>query len=67
VRDAPASYLRLQLLALAATFWFALAIGVGRLAVSGQCMTANCIAPVCGVNFWQVIVTSPEVLIFLFL
>ncbi len=30
-------------------------------------MTANwAFAPVCGVDFWRVIVTSPEVLIFLF-
>jgi uncharacterized membrane protein (Fun14 family) len=58
---------RLQLLALAATFWLALATGVGLLAASGHCMTANwAFAPVCGVDFWRVIVTSPEVLIFLF-
>ena len=30
-------------------------------------MTANwAFAPVCGIDFWRVIVTSPEVLIFLF-
>ncbi len=58
---------RLHLLALAATFWVALTIGVGILAGSGHCMTANwAFAPVCGVDFWRVIVTSPEVLIFLF-
>jgi hypothetical protein len=58
---------RLHLLALAATFWLALAAGVAILAASGHCMTANwAFAPVCGVDFWRVIVTSPEVLIFLF-
>jgi Na+-translocating ferredoxin:NAD+ oxidoreductase RnfD subunit len=58
---------RLRLLALAATFWISLAIGVGLLAASGHCMTANwAFAPVCGADFWRVIVTSPEVLIFLF-
>ncbi len=58
---------RLRLLALAAAFWLALAAGVGILAASGHCMTANwAFAPVCGVDFWRVIVTSPEVLIFLF-
>jgi hypothetical protein len=58
---------RLHLLALAAAFWVALAVGVGILAVSGHCMTANwAFAPVCGVDFWRVIITSPEVLIFLF-
>ncbi|MDP9468723.1 MAG: hypothetical protein M3P32_08315 [Chloroflexota bacterium] len=58
---------RLRLLALAASFWIALTVGVGILAASGHCMTANwSFAPVCGVDFWRVIVTSPEVLIFLF-
>jgi len=58
---------RLHLLALAATFWIALTIGVGILAASGHCMTANwAFAPVCGLDFWRVIITSPEVLIFLF-
>jgi hypothetical protein len=58
---------RLKLLALAATFWVALAIGLGVLAASGHCMTANwAFAPVCGFDFWRVVVTSPEVMIFLF-
>ncbi len=58
---------RLRLLAAAATFWIALAVGVGILAASGHCMTARwAFAPVCGFDYWRVIVTSPEVLIFLF-
>ena len=58
---------RLKLLALAATYWLALAAGLGLLAASGHCMTANwAFAPVCGADYWRVIVTSPEVLIFLF-
>ena len=58
---------RLRLLALAAAFWITLALGTGLLAASGHCMTTNwAFAPVCGVDFWRVIVTSPEVLIFLF-
>ena len=58
---------RLHLLALAATFWFGLNAGVGILAASGHCMTANwAFAPVCGVDFWRVVVFSPEVMIFLF-
>jgi Na+-translocating ferredoxin:NAD+ oxidoreductase RnfD subunit len=58
---------RLKLLALAGTFWVALAAGLGVLAASGHCMTANwAFAPVCGVDYWRVIVTSPEVMIFLF-
>jgi Na+-translocating ferredoxin:NAD+ oxidoreductase RnfD subunit len=58
---------RLHLLALAASFWIVLSAGVGLLAASGHCMTANwSFTPVCGPDFWRIIVTSPEVLIFLF-
>ena len=58
---------RLRLLGLAASFWVALAVGLGVLAASGHCMTANwAFAPVCGFDFWRVVVTSPEVMIFLF-
>ena len=58
---------RLRLLGLAAAFWVTLAIGVGILAASGHSMTTNwAFAPVSGFDFWRVIVTSPEVLIFLF-
>jgi Na+-translocating ferredoxin:NAD+ oxidoreductase RnfD subunit len=58
---------RLRLLALAGTYWVALALGTGILAGSGHCMTTNwSFAPVCGFDFWRVIVTSPEVLVFLF-
>ena len=57
---------RLHLLLMAAAFWLALAAGVGLLAASGHCMTANwAFAPVCGADFERVILTSPEVLIFL--
>lgn len=58
---------RLRLLALAASFWLALAAGLGVLAASGHCMVANwAFAPVCGADFWRVVMTSPEVMIFLF-
>ncbi len=58
---------RLKLLGLAVTFWVSLAIGVGVLAASGHSMVARwAFAPVTGFDFWRVIVTSPEVLIFLF-
>jgi len=58
---------RLHLLELAGTFWVALAIGLAILAASGHCMTANwSFTPVCGVDYWRVITTSPELLIFLF-
>jgi Na+-translocating ferredoxin:NAD+ oxidoreductase RnfD subunit len=58
---------RLSLLGLAGAFWVTLALGLGLLAASGHCMTANwAFAPVCGFDFWRVVVASPEVLIFLF-
>ncbi len=58
---------RLHLNGLAAAFWLSFAAGHGLLAGSGHCMTANwAFAPVCGFDFWRVIVTSPELLIFLF-
>jgi hypothetical protein len=58
---------RLRLLALAAGFWLTLAAGIGVLAASGHCMTtAWALQPVCGSTFWWTIITSPEVLIFLF-
>jgi Na+-translocating ferredoxin:NAD+ oxidoreductase RnfD subunit len=58
---------RLRLLGMAAAFWVGLTIGVGLLAGSGHCMTARwAFAPVCGFDFWRVIVSSPEVAVFLF-
>jgi Na+-translocating ferredoxin:NAD+ oxidoreductase RnfD subunit len=58
---------RLKLLGLAASFWLALAAGVGLLAASGHCINTRwSFAPVCGADFARTIVTSPEVLIFLF-
>lgn len=58
---------RLHLLILGATFWVALSLGVGTLAASGHCMVTRwSFAPVCGFDFWRSIVTSPEVMIFLF-
>ena len=57
---------RLNLLAMAATYWLTLAIGTAILA-DRTCMTADwAFGPVCGVDFWRTIVISPEVLIFLF-
>ena len=58
---------RLHLLGIAASFWVTFALGLGLLAAAGHCMTANwAFAPVCGFDFWRVVATSPEVLIFLF-
>ena len=58
---------RLRLIAVAVSFWLLLAAGLAVLAASGHCMTAAwALQPVCGQQFWWVVVTSPEVLIFLF-
>ncbi len=58
---------RLGLFALAATFWLTLSLGLGILSASGHCMTtAWSLTPVCGSRFWWVVMTSPEILIFLF-
>ena len=58
---------RLRLLGLAASFWVTFAMALGVLAASGHSMVARwSFAPVVGFDFWRVIVTSPEVLIFLF-
>ena len=58
---------RLKLLSMAATFWVSLAVGLGVLSVSGHCITAAwSLSPVCGFDFWRAVMTSPELMIFLF-
>ncbi|MDP3983951.1 MAG: hypothetical protein Q8Q52_02950, partial [Acidimicrobiia bacterium] len=58
---------RLRLLPAAVAFWVTLSAGLGLLAASGHCITARwALQPVCGSEFWWVVVTSPEILIFLF-
>jgi hypothetical protein len=58
---------RLRLLGMAMTFWVTLVAGLGLVAASGHCITAAwSLSPVCGLHFLWVVVTSPEILIFLF-
>jgi hypothetical protein len=58
---------RLKMLHIAVTFWLVLAAGLGLLAGSGHCFTARwAVGPVCGRHFWWVVMTSPELLFFLF-
>ena len=58
---------RLHLLRVALGFWAAFAVSVGVLALSGHAMTAQWhLGPISGFHFWWVLVTSPEVLVFLF-
>ncbi|MBI4172297.1 MAG: VCBS repeat-containing protein, partial [Actinobacteria bacterium] len=58
---------RLHLLLIAVAFWLAFAAGIGLLAATGHAMTARWhLGPITGVHFWWVLVTSPEILVFLF-
>jgi hypothetical protein len=58
---------RLRLVQVPVTFWLVLAAGLGLLAGSGHCFTARwSVGPVCGPSFWWVVLTSPELLFFVF-
>jgi Na+-translocating ferredoxin:NAD+ oxidoreductase RnfD subunit len=58
---------RLRLLIIAGGFWLAFAAGIAVLAASGHSMTARWhLGPITGWSFWWLLVTSPEILIFLF-
>ncbi|HEX6761687.1 MAG TPA: FG-GAP-like repeat-containing protein [Gaiellaceae bacterium] len=58
---------RLALLRVALGFWATFAVGIGVLAAAGHQMTARWhLGPIGGFTFWWLLVTSPEVLVFLF-
>jgi Na+-translocating ferredoxin:NAD+ oxidoreductase RnfD subunit len=58
---------RLKLLVVAVGFWFSFAVGIAVLCATGHSMTARWhLGPIEGFHFWQVLLTSPEVLVFLF-
>ena len=58
---------RLRLLWLALAFWATFALGIAALAAAGHEMVARWhLGPLSGVELWWVLVTSPEVLVFLF-
>lgn len=58
---------QVRMLSMAVTFWITFAAFLGILAYSGHCFTAQwSTKPVCGGSFWWVVVTSPELLVFLF-
>ena len=58
---------RLRLVVVAVGFWLTFAAGIGVLAASGHSMTARWhVGPISGWAFWWLLVTSPEILIFLF-
>ena len=58
---------RLHLVGVAVGFWLAFAAGIGVLAASGHTMTAAWhVGPIEGLEFWWLLVSSPEILVFLF-
>src|SRR4051794_30143162 len=58
---------RLKLLVVAVGFWLAFAAGIAVLSAMGHSMVARWqLGPIGGWRFWWVLVTSPEVLVFLF-
>ena len=58
---------RLKLVGIAAGFWLTFAAGVAVLAAAGHQMTAPWhLGPIAGFDLWWLLVTSPEILVFLF-
>jgi Na+-translocating ferredoxin:NAD+ oxidoreductase RnfD subunit len=58
---------RLRLLEIAVSFWAAFAAGLAVVAATGHAMTARWhLGPIAGFDFWKTLVTSPEILVFLF-
>ena len=58
---------RLRLTGIAVGFWLAFAAGIGVLAAGGHAMTAAWhVGPIEGWEFWWTLVSSPEILVFLF-
>ena len=57
---------RLGLLPMSLAFWIVFAAALGVVSFSGHCISARwSVTPVCGADFWWIVVTSPEVLIFM--
>jgi Na+-translocating ferredoxin:NAD+ oxidoreductase RnfD subunit len=58
---------RLKLVWIAVGFWVSFAAGIGVLALTGHSMVARWhLGPITGFAFWWTLLTSPEVLVFLF-
>jgi Na+-translocating ferredoxin:NAD+ oxidoreductase RnfD subunit len=58
---------RLRLLGIALGFWLSFAAGIGILALRGHTMTARWhLGPIEGAYLWRILLTSPEILVFLF-
>ena len=58
---------RLRLLRVAVGFWLSFGVGIAVLALIGHGMTARWhLGPITGFSFWWALLSSPEVLVFLF-
>lgn len=58
---------RLRAVAIAASFWLTFTVSIGLLASTNHCMVVPWhLVPVCGRSLWWTLITSPEVLVFLF-
>ena len=58
---------RLRLLGLSLALWLSLAAGIAVLALTGHSITTRwSFTPISGWHFWWIIMTSPEIFIFLF-
>lgn len=58
---------RAKMMTISGTFFATFIVLQGVLAASGHCITANwAFAPVCGGDYWRMIITSPEVFIYVF-
>ncbi len=58
---------RLRLLSIAVSFWLTFAAGIAVIAAAGHAMSASWhVGPVTGFEFWWILATSPEVLVFTF-
>ena len=58
---------RLRLMAMGIAFWSSLAVGIGVLAALGHSITVRwSLMPIEGSHFWWIILTSPEIFIFLY-
>ncbi|TML07003.1 MAG: RnfABCDGE type electron transport complex subunit D [Actinobacteria bacterium] len=58
---------RVKMVPASLAFWVTFAAGTAVLARRGHCFTARWhVGPVCDASLWRILVTSPEILIFLF-
>jgi len=57
----------LKMLTMVITFWAAFAVSIGAIAAQGHCISARWhYGAICGGSFWALLVTSPEILVFIF-